>query len=483
MMHHDETVGADSSAVGAINRPLDNSGIIYHRVTLGSLSREGNAQAEIIEKGEDGKESLRSVAVPAGLPGEEVTIAVETFAQTPPKRHRRRWKARPPRVWISEIHRPSPLRVEARCPVFGECGGCQLQHMDYAAQLAWKRSVVAQLLMHSGGFDNPPLLDPVPCDNPWNYRNHMRFSVNRAGEVGLTARGTHRVLPLEACPIAHEQINRALRVLQTVPNARPQVLIRCGVATGQVLIQPQPGEGMSQQLSEAGLDLCSETMEEKLAGAVFRIRPSSFFQTNTAQAERMVRMVIDALLCDEDEEQSSQKATARVRPSPDREAMMTAQRRQGRGAPLRSPSKKQIIVDAYCGVGTFARLLAERAGKVIAIEESASAIRDARWNLREVGNIEILQGKVEELLPALTEAIDGLVIDPPRAGCQQVLLDALARHPVGRIIYVSCDPATLARDLHILCHVHAAYRLRSVQPLDMFPHTAHIECVAVLERQ
>ncbi len=427
------------------NEEIRGAGIIYHRVTLGSLSREGNARAEIIEKGKDGQESLRTVAVPAGLPGEEVTIAVENFAQTPPKRHRRRWKARPPRVWISEIHQPSRLRVEARCPVFGECGGCQLQHMDYAAQLAWKRSVVAQLLMDAGGFDKPPLLDPVPCDNPWNYRNHMRFSVNRAGEVGLTARGTHRVLPLEACPIAHEQINRALRVLLTVPNARPQVLIRCGAATGQMLIQPQPGEDMSQQLSEAGLDLRSETMEEELAGAVFRIRPSSFFQTNTAQAERMVRMVIDALLGDEDE--------------------------------------KQIIVDAYCGVGTFARLLAERAGKVIAIEESASAIRDARWNLREVGNIEILQGKVEELLPALAEAIDGLVIDPPRAGCQQVVLDALARHPVGRIVYVSCDPATLARDLHILCHVHAAYRLRSVQPLDMFPHTAHIECVAVLERK
>jgi 23S rRNA (uracil1939-C5)-methyltransferase len=432
-----------------------------YRVTLGALTREGNALAEMVESEEDGQQTVRVLAVPAGLPGEEVTITVETAGETahrPAKRHRRRWLERPPRAWISEIHRPSAQRVQARCPVFGECGGCQLQHMDYVAQLAWKRSVVAQLLKDLGGFDDPPLLDTIPCANPWNYRNHMRFSVNRAGQPGLTARGSHRVLPLESCPIAHEQINRALRVLSAVPNARPQVLMRCGSATGQVLIQPQPCAEIAQQLTSAGLELRSETMEEQLAGATFRIRPSSFFQTNSAQAEQMMRMVLDALVGSDDSGQDPPSATARV------------------------PSRNAIIVDAYCGVGTFARLLAPRAGRVIAIEESASAIRDARWNLREVDNVEILQGKVEEILPSLVEPIDGLVIDPPRAGCQQAVLDTLAHHPARRIVYVSCDPSTLARDLHILCHVHAAYHLRSVQPLDMFPHTAHIECVAVLEQ-
>jgi len=141
------------------------------------------------------------------------------------------------------------------------------------------------------------------------------------------------------------------------------------------------------------------------------------------------------------------------------------------------------IVDAYCGVGTFALLLARHVGKVIAIEESASAIKDASWNLREVSNVEILKGKVEDLLPGLATQIDGLVIDPPRAGCQEVVLDALIQHPVARVVYVSCDPSTLARDLNILCHLHPAYHLYSVQPLDMFPQTAHIECVAVLERK
>jgi 23S rRNA (uracil1939-C5)-methyltransferase len=421
--------------------------ITYHTVTLGALTREGTTLATIIEQSEEGEQYTRTLHVPAGLPGERVTIAVMPPAQ-PPKRRRRHWKARPPRVWITEIHQASPLRIQASCPVFGECGGCQLQHMSYEAQLEWKRSIVQELLLDTGGFDNPPVLETVPCDNPWHYRNHMRFSVNRNGQPGLTARGTHHVLPLESCPIAHEQINHALEVLSAVPNQRPQVLIRCGAATGQMLIQPHPDSNITQQLAGKGLDLHTETMEEMLGGELFRIRPSSFFQTNTAQAEKMATMVLDGLA-------------------------VSAQH---------SHEHRRTIVDAYCGVGTFALLLARHVDNVIAIEESASAIKDAQWNLREVSNVEILKGKVEELLPTLECHIDGLVIDPPRAGCQQVVLDALVQHPVDRIVYVSCEPSTLARDLNILCHLHPMYRLLSVQPLDMFPQTAHIECVATLER-
>ncbi|HXL38636.1 MAG TPA: class I SAM-dependent RNA methyltransferase [Ktedonobacteraceae bacterium] len=421
--------------------------VTYHTVTLGALTREGMALAEITEQNKLGEQHTCTLHVPSGLPGERVTIAVEA-PMPPPKRRKRHWKARPPRVWITEIHHASPLRIEASCPVFGLCGGCQLQHMRYEAQLEWKRSIVQDLLQEVGGFVHPPLLETVPCDVPWQYRNHMRFSVNREGQPGLTTRGTHRVLPLKSCPIAHSRINQALNVLSKVPNQRPQVLIRCGVATGQLLIQPHPDENIAQQLAEPGLDLQTETMEERLAGELFRIRPSSFFQTNTAQAEKMARMVLEGLRVSEH----------------------------------LSHERPRTIVDAYCGVGTFALLLARHVDKVIAIEESASAMKDAQWNLREVSNVEMLKGKVEELLPALGDHIDGLVIDPPRAGCQQAVLDALVQHPVDRIVYVSCEPSTLARDLNILCHLHPTYHLLSAQPLDMFPQTAHIECVATLER-
>ncbi|MEO6893366.1 MAG: class I SAM-dependent RNA methyltransferase [Ktedonobacteraceae bacterium] len=438
---------------------IQERAITYHTVTLGPLMRTGDALAQIPVQDETGEQGILALPIAAGLPGERVTIAVEEPEPARTGRHRRRWRPRPPRAWITEIHEASPLRTQAPCPVFGVCGGCQLQHMRYEAQIAWKRAVVQDLLREIGGFADPPLLLTVPCADPWHYRNHMRFSVNRSGQPGLTARGTHYVLPLTACPIAHQRINQVLDILAQRPNARPQVLIRCGAATGQVLIQPQPENEVARELTEANIDLRQDTMEEMLAGETFRIRPSSFFQTNTAQAEKMVRMVLAGLL-----DEGALEADA-FQPGTDLSA------------------GKLTIVDAYCGVGTFALLLARHAAQVIAIEESASAIKDAQWNLRHVNNVEILKGKVEELLPALAERIDGLVIDPPRAGCQPVVLDALVQHPVARVVYVSCDPATLARDLNILCHLQPTYRLRSVQPLDMFPQTAHIECVAVLERQ
>lgn len=425
--------------------------ISHYTVTLGALARTGDALAEIAIQNEEGEQQMLTLHVPAGLPGERVTIAVEAPRQPKPgKKHRRPWKPRPPRIWITEIHEPSPLRVAAPCPVFGTCGGCQLQHMRYDAQLTWKRDVV-HILLQEYGFSAPPLLDTIPCAVPWHYRNHMRFSVNRDGQPGLTARGTHRVLPLTACPISHEHINQALPILAQQRNPKPQVLMRCAAGNPQILIQPAQPETITEQLSALGLELCSETMEEQLASATFRIRPSSFFQTNTAQAEKMAQMVLHGLL-----------TAASAQPIVNTKAM--------------------TVVDAYCGVGTFALLLARHFGKVIAIEESASAIKDAQWNLRGVENVEILKGKVEDVLPSIATPLDGFVIDPPRAGCQQTVLDTLIAHPVAKIVYVSCEPATLARDLNILCNLHSTYRLRSVQPLDMFPQTAHIESVTILEQ-
>lgn len=420
--------------------------ISYHTVTLGEMTREGDVLAEITEQGEDGQALTRLLRIPAGLPGERVTIAVEGPPTPKPGRRKRHWKPRPPRAWITEIHEPSPERIEPACPVFGTCGGCQLQHMPYQSQITWKRSVVGRLLAEIGQFSDPPLLETVPCDEPWHYRNHMRFSVNRDGQPGLTARGSHRVLPLLSCPIADGHINQALAIFSRQQNPRPQVLVRYGTATGEMLVQPKQSPEIEQQLAEINIKLQPETMVEQMAGERFRIRPSSFFQTNTRQANKMAEMVLHGLLDGQD------------------------------------PNKQVTLADAYCGVGTFARLLAGRASKVIAIEESPSAITDAQWNLRDVENVEILKGKVEDLLPSLAHQLDGLVIDPPRAGCQEVVLNALIENPVSRIVYVSCDPSTLARDLHILCHLHPVYRLRSVQPLDMFPQTAHIESVTILER-
>jgi 23S rRNA (uracil1939-C5)-methyltransferase len=385
-----------------------------------------------------------------GLPDELVEVDL-VWTLPPPGRKPGR---RPPaaQVSVARIIDAAPERAAPPCPVFGACGGCQLQHMAYGKQLAWKAARVAAEL-HGAGVLGGRQLPPLGCDDPWYYRNHMRFSVDREGRAGLTSRGSKRVIPLASCPIAHPLINSALAAAMGYPLPRPQWLVRVGARTGELLIQPAPEGALRERLAVAGLQVHADAMTEALVPesarnslepprqVALRIRPSSFFQTNTAQAERMAAAVIGGL-----------------------------------------PHGSDVhLVDAYCGVGTFAALLAPIVGHVYAVEESASAIRDARWNLRDLPHVEIIQAKVEAWLPAFAGRLDGLVIDPPRAGCARPVLDALAARRVARLVYVSCEPSTLARDLAVLTGEAGAYRIRTTQPLDMFPQTHHIETIVIME--
>jgi len=413
---------------------IDEAGLA-HGVIVAMLVAPDWAAAEA--SGIESAAPLEQISVVGALPSEVVEVEARWRLPWP---GRRRKRLRPPTLRVTRVIEAAPERVAAPCPVFGVCGGCQLQHMDYAAQLAWKTERMRALLAEAG-FIDARVQEMIGCEPPWSYRNHMRFSVDREGRAGLTARGTSRVLPLARCDIAAERINDALTVLARHQLPRPQALVRYGVATGQMLLQPSPAGTLREELETLGVELREQEFEEELAGQRFHIRPSSFFQTNTAQANVMARLALDAL-----------------------------------------PSGAEItLVDAYCGVGTFARLMAERAGRVLAIEESESAVRDARANLAGAVNVEIVKGKVEEILPRLAERLDGLIIDPPRAGCQRSVLDALIARRVPRVVYISCGPESLARDLAILCLESGAYRLVSLQPLDMFPQTAHIENIAILE--
>jgi 23S rRNA (uracil1939-C5)-methyltransferase len=422
-----------------------------YRVLVNSIESTGEARGTIVRTidsptqdelaqvyGRTSVQAPETLRFIGGLPGELVEVTVEWSL---PRAGQRRVRRTPePSVRVDAVIEAVPERTVETCTVFGVCGGCQLQHMAYPAQLRWKTERVRAELS-AVGLDPRTVLPASGCEPPWGYRNHMRFSVNREGQPGLTARNSRRVLPLTACPIAHPRINEALAILSTQPLPRPQALIRYAEASGQMLLQPAVSDGARAQLEATGLDVKAEEMEERLCGIPYRIRPSSFFQTNTRQAERMAALVLDRL-----------------------------------------PTGAEItLVDAYCGVGTFAALLAPHAGRVVAIEESASAIRDARWNLRDAPNVSIVQAKVEDALPGLVESLDGLVIDPPRAGCQLPVLDALAARRVPSVVYVSCNPNTLARDLAYICQRLQAFRLVEVQPLDMFPQTAHIECIATLE--
>ena len=367
------------------------------------------------------RDNGRKVFVFGGIPGEEVVAEVV-------REHRNHVAARVVKVIVS-----SPQRVEAPCPYFGACTGCQWQHIRYEHQLELKRRMVEEAMAGAGGMANAPVAPVVAAPQPLGYRNHARFTVGPEGTLGFVNRENRRFVPIDRCLLMHPWINQALAQLQGYCGETTQLSIRYGINTGQWLIQPALRE--SQPIASG-----QKYYEEAILGRRFRISAASFFQVNTAQAERMVELVRERLAL----------------------------------------TGEELVVDAYAGVGTFAVLLAPFAGKVIAIEESASAIQDAQVNIQGLPNVELARAKTEELLGALPQTPDALVLDPPRTGCHPVALQAILRHPPQRIVYVSCDPQALARDLGVLCR--GPFMLEEVLPIDLFPQTHHIECIATLSR-
>ena len=391
----------------------------------------------------------RVVFVPRALPGEAALIAVQ---------QQRRDFARGE---VTVLERPAPGRVQPPCPYFTTgCGGCSWQHAEYGLQLRLKQAIVVDQLRRIGHFaEADDLVRPaIGMLEPWHYRNQARFTVGRRfGELCFTYRGSHRLLRIDHCWIVHPTINSMLEAAQgrLVGRRIHQVLMRVGANTGQVLVTPALPEVPEIESGQAYL-------EEELLGRRFRLEPSSFFQVNTRRENRPLPAPIRApWLPLPDDGLSMAELLAllvmdRVEPEPDR-----------------------VVVDAYSGVGTFALLLAPLVREVIGIEEARSATRDAQYNGRDVPNARFIQGKTEVVLPSLdAEAVDAVVLDPARAGCHPDVLRALIRSRPPRVVYVSCDPSTLARDLRIL--VDGGYALAEVQPLDMFPQTYHIECVATL---
>jgi 23S rRNA (uracil1939-C5)-methyltransferase len=388
------------------------------------------------------------VFVPYALPGERVRVAIE------------RAKKGYSRTRLLEVLRPGPERVAPPCPNFGACGGCQYQHVSYPAQLRYKQEVVVEQLQRIGGFaDAAALVRPtLGMVAPWEYRNHARFSLGRRyGELGFTRKETHRLLRIDYCWLMVPQINRALDLLQRRCRglASHQVTIRQSPRTGQLLVQPAIPEVPELPTGQPYL-------EEELLGQRFRVAPSAFFQINTRPEDRALpaSLAVPWLTAREGTWSMAELLA------------LTVLDRLG-------PAPLERVVDAYCGVGTFAVLLAGRAGEVVGIEESPAAVRDARHNAAHLPNVRFEEGKTEEVLPRLTGPVNAVVLDPARVGCHPAVLDALLALRPPRLVYVSCDPATLARDLKLL--VAGGYALQSVEPLDLFPQTAHVESVSLLQ--
>lgn len=360
------------------------------------------------------------VFVFGGIPGEEVVA--EVF------RERRGYVA----ARVVEVLKPSPHRIAAPCPYFGPCTGCQWQHVSYEAQLQIKRDIVVDALERVGGFDQPPVTAALPSLDRYGYRNHARFTIGKDGSLGFVNRESRQMVPVDSCMIMDPSVNRILGELQGHCAETSQLSVRCGVNTGDFLVQP------TLKTAEVSVATGQKHYVEALRGRRFRVASPSFFQVNIRQLDRLVDLVKEEL----------------------------------------GLSGSELIVDAYAGVGTFALLLAPYARRVIAIEESPAAVEDALANANDAPGVEFIQGKTEQVLSELDERPQGLILDPPRKGCHPSALEALKRLKPQRVVYVSCDPATLARDLKSLCR--ETFFLEKVRPVDMFPQTHHVECIATL---
>ena len=335
----------------------------------------------------------------------------------------------------------SPERVEPRCEYYGRCGGCQLQHIAYGEQLRLKTGVVREQMRRIGRFEDSEvdevLREMIGMTDPWAYRNHMRFTVRRDGDIGFMEHGTHRFLRVDHCEIAHPEANRVLRNAQGRTMQTKQLTVRVGEHSGESLVQPKlrwrPGRRGNVRSGQ-------QHYHELLRGARYRVSSPAFFQVNSRQAERLIELVV-----------------ARARAVGPR-----------------------LVADAYSGVGTFAVALAQVVPDVVTIEASSAAGDDAEVNLAPYDNVRRITGAVEEQLPALNPQPDVVVVDPPRAGLDASIIEAVVDSEVQRVVYVSCDPATLARDLRRF--VDGGFTIGEMQPIDMFPHTQHIECITTLDR-
>jgi 23S rRNA (uracil1939-C5)-methyltransferase len=409
--------------------------------------------------------------VTGGLPGERVRVAVDSVKRTYVSAH------------VVAIEAPSPDRVDAGCPVFPRCGGCQTLHYRYESQLAWKQRLVSDALTRLGGLRDV-IVDPTiaPVGDPRaGYRNKVTLVTRYTGgamRLGFYEARSHRVVPIERCPVLLPRLDAAVAQLVRFAADEPEgfsgithVVARAS-STGDELVVSFNGEKPNKRLGSLtgelvaripaltgvaiSWDLAGENavfgrrqatlwgspvVRETVAGATFSFGVASFFQINAATLELIAQRLIERL----------------------------------KGA--------RRFIDLYCGVGTFSVILGKRGVASSGVESFAPAVGEAAANAAENGvtNAAFEHASVADALAGergrtLLGGADAVLLDPPRKGCEPEILAALSENKVARVLYLSCNPATLARDAKSLAA--SGYRLERVAPFDMFPHTGHVEALA-----
>lgn len=393
-----------------------------------------------------------------------------------------------------EITKTSPYRIVPPCPVAGKCGGCTIQHLDYSSQLKQKQNKVKQNLMRIGGFEDIEVEQTIGMENPYHYRNKAQYPVNSEKNginIGFYSLGSHKIVNYEDCLIGskiNKTILQALRTFMEKNNISAyneetgkglirHILIREGYYTNEIMVCLIVNSHSFKYKNELIASLKNienlksvvinyntvksnvilgqkcETLwgqdyiTDKIGNLLFKISPLSFFQVNPIQTYKLYSKALEY-------------------------------------ADLKG---NEIVIDAYCGIGSISLFLAQKAKKVLGIEIVAPAIKNAKDNakLNNIDNAEFFVGKSEDIVPQLYNEKgikpDVIVVDPPRKGCDKSLLNLMLDIEPEKIVYVSCDSATLARDLKILCSTDK-YRIDKVQPVDMFPHSYHVETVVLMSR-
>lgn len=381
------------------------------------------------------------IFIPYVLPGEEVVVELTEE------------RASYSRARLVEVLTPSPDRVEPRCLHYGTCGGCQWQHIAYERQSALREEVLRSQLKRIAHLPSLLVRPTLAAPDPWCYRNHVQLHLEKQGKLGFMGTDGRSVIPITECHIMHALLWDIFVGLEIDFPELERVSLRAGIATGEQLVVL---ESVGAQAPAIEVDVpisCvlllgddtpvtyvgNSYVTERIGSRSLRVSATSFFQANTSQTERLVRTVEEYL----------------------------------------DPQGREVLLDLYCGVGTMGLALAERVSEVIGIDSNEAAIADAKFNAEGMTNVTFLEGSAEQVLPSIEQPIDLVILDPPRQGASKECLAALTTLSVPRIIYVSCDPATLARDVGRLGQ--SGYQLVEVQPVDMFPQTYHVEAVALLQ--
>lgn len=396
---------------------------------------------------------------------------------------------------LMKVLEPSAVRREPRCAYARQCGGCQLQAMDYEAQLDFKAKKVWNDLKRIGGFTNLPKPEIMGMDEPWRYRNKAQFpfGTDREGNVvtGFYAARTHSIIPCTECWLGVEENQVILEKIlahlkkyripaydeKTGKGVLRHVLIRKGFVTGEIMVCL-----ILNGRKLKALDVLSESLRE-VPGMTSITINVNMENTNVIMGTEMIPVWGQSYITDfigKVKYQISPLSFYQVNPVQTQKLYETA-------LDFADLKGSETVWDLYCGIGTISLFLAQKAGKVYGVEIVPEAIADARRNAELNGctNTEFFVGKAEEVLPEKYEEegihADVIVVDPPRKGCDTAALETMVKMQPERIVYVSCDPATLARDLKYLCG--EGYEVQKVKACDMFPATVHVETVCLMLRR